>query len=207
MGKTSSCLEHFPGVAGVDEAGRGSLAGPVVAAAVILPSYFDVTGLNDSKMLPPHVRQELSLRIRAEAIWSLSIYSSQEIDRHNILQATLMAMAEAVQKLAQKPDKVYIDGSHIPPKLLGSYELRAVKGGDRKIACIAAASILAKTERDHLMQLLAHDYPNYGFEHHMGYGTPQHLQAIEKHGPSPIHRQTFAPMKNRIHQTCLTYDA
>lgn len=206
MGKTFPCLKHFPDAAGVDEVGRGCLAGPVVAAAVILPREFDTRGLNDSKLLTRKQREEWAAKIRNEAIYSLAMQSPEDIDRYNILQATLLAMAATVMQLQPKPKKVFVDGHRLPNQLLGYYELYPVVGGDSKIACIAAASIIAKTERDQLMRTLSEKYPHYGFENNVGYGTRQHLEAIEKFGPSPLHRKTFAPIKHMINQKCLNYD-
>lgn len=198
-------LLHIPGVAGADEAGRGPLAGPVVAAAVILPEGFDVSGLDDSKKLDLPTRERLERRIREGAQWAIELAEPEEIDRLNILHASLAAMARAIARLA--PPKAYIDGNRLPTGLACSAE--AVIKGDGKMACIAAASILAKTERDRLMAAYAETFPDYGFERHFGYPTPDHLAALQRLGPCPIHRRSFAPVRaaqgSEEGQPCLTF--
>ncbi len=186
-------LVHLPGVAGVDEAGRGPLAGPVVAAAAVLPSYFDRTGVRDSKLIEPGFREELGDRIRADTHWSIAVVDASEIDRMNILNATMFAMARAIEGLSRKPDRVIVDGNRIPAGVELPCEF-AVKG-DGTYACVAAASILAKTERDRIMRAYARLYPDYGFERHFGYATPEHLESIERLGPCPIHRRSFHPIR------------
>ena len=177
---------------GVDEAGRGPLAGPVVAAAVILDPLNPISGLNDSKKLSAKRRDALAVEIRAKALaWSVAEASVEEIDRINILQASLLAMRRAVEGLKIAPEKALIDGNHCP--LLGC-PAEAIVGGDGKVASIAAASILAKTVRDAGMLLLHAEYPMYGFDRHMGYPTAFHLQALREHGPSPVHRRSYAPV-------------
>lgn len=177
---------------GVDEAGRGPLAGPVVAAAVILDPANPVDGLNDSKKLSAKRRQALAIEIRAKALaWSVAEASVEEIDRINILQASLLAMQRAVEALQIAPSHALIDGNRCP-KLMCSSE--AVIGGDGKVASIAAASILAKTVRDAGMLDLHKAYPVYGFDRHMGYPTAVHLKALQQHGPCPVHRRSYAPV-------------
>jgi len=185
-------LEHAPNAIGVDEAGRGPLAGPVVVAAVLLPDSFDGAGLNDSKKLAPARRAEQETRIKAHALWAVSEADPAEIDRKNILWATMAAMERAVAALPEGWGPILIDGDRVPRGLASRG--RAIVKGDGKIACIAAASILAKTHRDRLMCELALLYPEYGFERHFGYPTPEHLVALEKYGPCPIHRRSFAPI-------------
>lgn len=180
-------------VAGVDEAGRGPLAGPVVAAAVILDPARIIEGLNDSKKLSEAKRDRLAIEIREKALyWSIAEASAEEIDRINILQATFLAMRRALDGLTKVPTLAMIDGNKVPPGLPCAGE--AVVKGDGKIAAIAAASILAKTHRDALMRELAIAHPNYGFERHMGYPTAAHFAALEAHGPCSAHRRSFAPV-------------
>ncbi len=179
-------------VCGVDEAGRGPLAGPVVAAAVILDPQNPIPGLNDSKKLSAKRREALALEIRAKALaWSVAEASVEEIDRINILQASLLAMRRAVEGLAIRPERAVIDGNRCPQL---DCPAEAIVGGDGKVASIAAASILAKTVRDAGMLLLHADYPMYGFDRHMGYPTAFHLQALRQHGASPVHRRSYAPV-------------
>ena len=176
-------------IAGVDEAGRGPLAGPVVAAAVIFPPGFSDPRINDSKRLDARRREELVPVITGAAIsWAVAESSESEIDAINILQATLRAMERAVAALPTSPDYVLIDGSIMPCLLVPG---EAVIGGDGRVACIAAASILAKVHRDRLMQAHHERWPVYGFDRNKGYGTPAHLAALIKHGPCPIHRRSF----------------
>lgn len=179
-------------IAGVDEAGRGPLAGPVVAAAVILDDLQPILGLNDSKKLSERKRQYLALEIKAKALcFSIAQASVEEIDEMNILQATLLAMRRAVAGLRLKPVKALIDGNRIP-KL--DVIAEAIVQGDAKVACISAASILAKTTRDEWMLAMHQQYPQYQFAAHKGYGTPVHLAALRAHGASPIHRKSFRPV-------------
>jgi ribonuclease HII len=179
-------------IAGVDEAGRGPLAGPVVAAAVILDPQRRILGLRDSKLLTPRERERLAIEIRMYAVaWAVAESDVGEIDAFNILQATLIAMRRAVERLTQRPDVVWIDGTHCPPL---AYPARAIVGGDRDISAIAAASILAKTDRDAMLVELDREYPVYGFCRHKGYSTPEHLAALAAHGPCPAHRRSFAPV-------------
>ncbi len=193
-------LKHYPDVAGLDEAGRGPLAGPVVAAAVILPKGFRCAGIDDSKKLDAKRREEMEQRIRAKAIFAVAIADVDEIDRINILWASMAAMRRAYEQLECEA-AIFVDGHIIPPGLIGT----AVIDGDAKIACIAAASILAKTERDRIMTRYALEYPGYGFERHFGYSTPEHFRALEKFGPCAIHRRSFAPCRIND-QLCLTFE-
>lgn len=189
------------GLAGVDEAGRGPLAGPVVAAAVMLDPGRRIDGLRDSKKLSAAARERLADVIRRDAIaWCIAEASVEEIDALNILNATLLAMRRAVDGLARAPDDVWVDGNRCPA---WPWRSQAVVKGDDKVAAIAAASILAKTERDRFMRRLHDIYPVYGFARHMGYGTAVHLEALKVHGVCPQHRRSFAPVKLAIAQTTL----
>ncbi|PRD64453.1 ribonuclease HII [Malikia granosa] len=179
-------------VAGVDEAGRGPLAGPVVAAAVILDERQPIAGLADSKKLSAARRDQLYDEIRAKALCCCVAQASvEEIDRLNILQATLLAMQRAVAGLRLKPGLVLVDGNRLP---LLEMRAEAIVKGDAKVASISAASILAKVTRDRGLELLDQRYPQYGFARHKGYGTAEHLQALRVHGPCPEHRRSFAPV-------------
>lgn len=180
-------------VAGVDEAGRGPLAGPVVAAAVILHPDRPIRGLKDSKQLTAEAREELADLVRSRALaWAVAWADHEEIDRINILQASLLAMARAVAALSVEPHEVQVDGNQIPPV---SLPVTAIVGGDGKVKAIGAASILAKVERDAAMVRLHTLYPQYGFDEHKGYSTPQHLDALQRHGACAIHRRSFAPVQ------------
>ncbi|MBR4290288.1 MAG: ribonuclease HII [Oscillospiraceae bacterium] len=179
----------FKVICGVDEAGRGPLAGPVCAAAVILPAHLEIPGLTDSKKLSDKKRRELFPVIKEQAIaYGIGLASHEEIDEINILQATYLAMERAMAQLAVKPDIVLIDGNRAKDFGL---PVRTVVKGDSLSMNIAAASILAKVTRDDLMLELAQQYPQYGFEIHKGYGTKAHYEALRTHGASPIHRQSF----------------
>jgi ribonuclease HII len=185
--------------AGVDEAGRGPLAGPVVAAAVILDPRRPIAGLCDSKLLPPEVRERLAGEIRTRSLgWGLGWVDAAEIDVLNILEATLLAMRRALQGLAIVPIRVCVDGNRCPGvRMLGfACEFEAVVRGDAQIAEISAASILAKVSRDAWMTRAAGSYPHYGFERHKGYPTEDHLSCLARHGPSRLHRQSFAPVRS-----------
>jgi ribonuclease HII len=176
-------------VCGIDEAGRGPLAGPVCAAAVILPPHLEIHGLNDSKKLSDKRRRELMPVIKEQAIaYGIGMASHEEIDQINILQATFLAMERALAQLEGKAKFALIDGNR--EKDFGLPVMTVVKG-DSRSANIAAASILAKVTRDDLMEALAEEYPQYGFEIHKGYGTKAHYEALRTYGPSPIHRMTF----------------
>ncbi|MAZ77318.1 MAG: ribonuclease HII [Legionellaceae bacterium] len=180
-------------IAGVDEAGRGPLAGPVVAAAVILPEHHSITGLRDSKKLSEKKREQLFNVIQQQAIaYAIAHASVQEIDEINILQASLLAMQRAVEQLPTQPDEVLIDGNRCP---MLSMRSTAIIKGDSLIDAISAASILAKVTRDRYMLQLAQRFPDYGFEKHKGYPTAIHIDNIRKHGPCEHHRLTFAPVK------------
>ncbi|MHB8915056.1 MAG: ribonuclease HII [Thiobacillus sp.] len=189
------------GLCGVDEAGRGPLAGPVVAAAVMLNPKRRIQGLRDSKKLTPAAREGLAIEIREYALaWCVAEASVAEIDQINILHATMLAMQRAVAGLSLPPDDVWVDGNRCPN---WSWRSRAVIQGDDKVAAIAAASILAKTARDDLMRRLHDDYPAYGFAQHKGYGTAEHLAALKSHGPCLHHRREFAPVKLALDQLSL----
>ena len=176
-------------ICGVDEAGRGPLAGPVCAAAVILPPHFDLPGLNDSKKLTDKRRRELFPLIKDAAIaYGIGFASHEEVDSINILQATYLAMERAIAQLSISPEQLLIDGNRA--KDFG-IPTRTVVKGDSLSASIAAASVLAKVSRDDLMLQAAEEYPRYGFEIHKGYGTKAHYEALSSFGPSPIHRKTF----------------
>lgn len=176
-------------ICGVDEAGRGPLAGPVCAAAVILPPHIEIPGLNDSKKLSDKRRRELMPVIKEKALaWGVGFASHQEIDDINILQATFLAMERAIANLNVKPDLALIDGNR--EKDFG-IPVKTVVKGDSRSASIAAASVIAKVTRDDLMLKEAEKYPAYGFEIHKGYGTKAHYEALRLYGPSPIHRMTF----------------
>ncbi len=179
-------------VAGVDEAGRGPLAGPVVAAAVILDELRPIKGLEDSKILTARRREQLFDEIRAKALCCcIALASVEEIERLNILQATLLAMRRAVEGLRLKPSLVLVDGNRLP---LLNVRAEAIVKGDALVAAISAASILAKVHRDRWCADIDVQYPQYGFAQHKGYGTAQHLAALTKHGACPQHRKTFRPV-------------
>jgi ribonuclease HII len=176
-------------VCGVDEAGRGPLAGPVYAAAVILDRTRRINGLADSKVLSPERRDVLAGRIRERAIaWAVAHATVEEIDRINIFHASMLAMRRAVQALGVRPEEAWVDGNHCPGL---SCKTKAIVDGDATHPVISAASILAKTERDAEMCVLSVRYPQYGFDRHKGYGTPEHLDALGRLGPCEIHRRSF----------------
>ncbi len=183
-------------IAGVDEAGRGPLAGPVVAAAVILDDLKPIKGLADSKQLTAKRREKLYDEIRAKALCcSIAEASVEEIDRLNILQATMLAMQRAVAGLRLKPAKVLVDGNRLPPL---DVLAEAIVSGDALVPAISAASILAKVTRDRQLEALDLRHPAYGFAQHKGYGTAQHLQALQQFGPLPEHRRSFAPVARAL---------
>ena len=187
-----------PLTCGVDEAGRGPLAGPVCAAAVILNPARPIAGLKDSKKLSAAKRVRLAGEIREKALaWSVAWASREEIDRLNILQATMLAMQRAVEGLNPAADMALIDGNKTPKLAIPA---RAIVKGDALEPAISAASILAKTARDALMHEMARQYPHYGFERHAGYPTADHLAALKAHGPCPEHRQSFAPVARLLRQ-------
>ena len=197
--------QGFHCIAGLDEVGRGPLAGPVVAAAVVFPRGFTHSGINDSKLLTPKQREKLMPIIKASALsWGVGIVEVEEIDRVNILIASLMAMVAAYRALRPAPDYLLIDGNQpIPPRLFQAQDepaaalpqQKTVIKGDRLCLSIAAASILAKVARDEMMVDLDGKYPEYGFAGHKGYGSAAHLEALRRFGPSPIHRRSFRPVR------------
>jgi len=183
-------------MAGVDEVGRGPLAGPVVAAAVILAEKRTIRGLNDSKLLTPEERERLDREIRKKAVCvSVASASVAEIDTLNILRAALLAMQRAVQALEQQPQIVLVDGNQRP---LLTMPVRTVVGGDARVRSISAASIVAKVHRDRLCMQLHEEHPQYGFDSHKGYSTPEHLSALREHGACPHHRRSFAPVRDAL---------
>ncbi|MEQ8208044.1 MAG: ribonuclease HII [Woeseia sp.] len=188
-------------VAGIDEAGRGPLAGPVVAAAVILPADCAIRGLTDSKKLTARRREELAPAIKQSAIaWAIARADAAEIDSLNIFQATFLAMRRAVFGLRVLPGAVEVDGKHLPTlEFYGKpIEGRAIIGGDASVASISAASVLAKVERDRMMCLLDGAFPQYGFAQHKGYGTREHRESLLKFGPCPQHRRSFRPLSEML---------
>lgn len=196
MGLDFSTVEGS--VAGVDEVGRGPLCGPVVTAAVILDPQQPIVGLNDSKKLSEARRELLYDEICAKALaWCIARAEVEEIDRLNILHATMLAMQRAVQGLSIRPMLVLVDGNRCPVLPMSS---RPVIGGDALEPAIAAASILAKVSRDREMQLLDAQYPGYGLAQHKGYPTPKHLEALQRLGPTPIYRRSFAPVQRALRQ-------
>lgn len=187
----------FKSIAGIDEAGRGPLAGPVVAAACMIPANLCFIGINDSKLLTPMKRKSLFDQIvnHPKVSYGIGIIFHEEIDRINIYQATIQAMLQAVSGLKAIPQLLLVDGMNLPhPTII----CQRVVGGDASVHCIAAASIIAKETRDKMMVEYHGQWPQYGFDKHKGYGTSQHMEAIEKHGPCPIHRRSFAPFKEEV---------
>lgn len=185
-------------ICGVDEAGRGPLAGNVVAACVILHPRKRIDGLADSKQLSAAQRETLAAQIKEKSLaWAIAQASVEEIDRINILQASLLAMARALEQLQVEPAEVQVDGLYCPATRWPS---RAIVQGDATVAAISAASILAKCHRDAVMLALHAEHPQYGFDRHKGYSTPAHLQALREHGPSPQHRRSFAPVREMLAQ-------
>jgi ribonuclease HII len=179
-------------IAGADEVGRGALAGPVYAAAVIFPPGRKLRGLNDSKKLTREAREELVPKIQARAIaWAIATASLEEIERLNILHASLLAMQRAVEALSVMPALLRVDGNHTPAVACG---VEAIVGGDAKVPAIMAASVLAKVARDAEMRRLDAEHPGYGFAEHKGYATPHHLEALQRLGPCAIHRRLFEPV-------------
>ena len=180
-------------ICGVDEAGRGPLAGPVYAAAVILNENLPIVGLTDSKKLSEKRRDQLAIEIKKHALaWAIAEASVEEIDALNILQASLLAMRRAVEALTIQPQEVWVDGLYCPETGLRS---RAIVQGDNSVAAISAASILAKTARDAAMLALHQRYPQYGFDRHKGYPTAAHIEALKLHGVSEVHRKSFRPVR------------
>ncbi|HEX4847400.1 MAG TPA: ribonuclease HII [Novosphingobium sp.] len=201
-GRFAKCPEGQV-VIGVDEAGRGPLAGPVVAAACLLGPHAPA-GLDDSKKLSAKRRAALEPQIQASCRWAVAVVEADEIDRINIFAATMLAMTRAVgalvAELGQEPDMVLIDGNKTPAGRVPEWRwtARAIIGGDALEPCISAASILAKEHRDRVMRAHAEAHPHYGWERNMGYGTAEHLEALRVHGPSPIHRKSFAPVAQLV---------
>lgn len=181
-------------IVGVDEAGRGPLAGPVVAAAVVLCEE-GIDGLDDSKKLSPKKRAALEEQIKAKCRWAVGLCSVEEIDRINILQATLLAMTRAVEALAITPALVMVDGNRLPK---WTYQAQAVVGGDAIHPCISAASIIAKEHRDRLMVEADREFPGYGWASNKGYGAAIHMEALRRLGPTPLHRRSFAPVAQMV---------
>lgn len=205
-GHGGSVIDGASLVAGVDEAGRGPLAGAVVAAAVILDPARPVSGINDSKKLTALRRESLAVAIKADALaWAIAWASPTEIDELNILHASLLAMSRAVRALPVAAAHALIDGNRCPDGLGCSSE--AVIGGDGSVESIGAASILAKVARDADMVELHGRYPAYGFDRHKGYPTPDHLAALRRHGPTPEHRRSFGPVKELVLQPDLPFTA
>ena len=194
----SEGFDHLPLLtAGVDEAGRGPLAGPVCAAAVILDPDKPIEGLNDSKKLSAKKREALAPLIRERALaWGVGWASVEEIDSVNILEATFLAMERALAALVRKPELILIDGNRAPKHLPAPFE--TIVKGDARVPAISAASILAKTERDRLMAQIGREHPEYGFGQHAGCGTKAHIEAIGKYGVLPCHRRSFEPVKSII---------
>ena len=188
---------------GVDEAGRGPLAGAVFAAAVVLDPARPIEKLNDSKLIAPGARERIAGAIRAQALaWAVASASVEEIDRVNILEASLLAMRRAIEALGFEPDEVCVDGLHVPNV---RFACRAIVKGDRLVPAISAASILAKVARDAEMVALHERYPQYGFAEHKGYASPEHLAALREHGPCDIHRRTFEPVQTMLLQPELPF--
>lgn len=185
-------LQGYEQIAGIDEAGRGCLAGPVVAAACIVPEGVFFAGIDDSKKLTPQKRESLFEQITAKTVYAIGIISALEIDRINIYQATIQAMLQAVNALAKTPHLLLVDGMYLPHP---GVPCQKIVQGDAKSQSISAASILAKVTRDRMMIELDAEWPKYDFKQHKGYGTPGHLAAIEEYGPCAIHRMTFEPLR------------
>lgn len=212
-------LAHVPGACGVDEAGRGALAGPVVCAAVMIPDDFDCAGLDDSKKLTEPQRITQAARIKTHTIYAIAVVPAEIIDEINILQATFLGMQMCLKRISQRPSRIMIDGNQFPRHHLPDHRVtmicssaeehehespqETVIKGDGTYACIAAASILAKTTRDQIMREHHPAHPLYGFDSHVGYAAPTHLAAIHAHGPCAIHRRSFDPVRTMLAQPCL----
>ena len=192
-------MEYSTYTAGVDEAGRGPIAGPVIAAAVILDPAFPIEGLKDYKKMRERKRELLYTEIASRALsYAVGRAEVYEIDQFNILQATLLAMQRAIENLNQKPDRVLVDGTHCP-KI--AYPVEAIVKGDQKVAAISAASIVAKVTRDREVRQYEQDYPNYGFAQHKGYPTKAHLIALKKWGVTSLHRRSYRPVWELLDST------
>lgn len=192
-------MEFIEIICGIDEAGRGPLAGPVVAAAVILDRKRRINGLNDSKQLTEERRDILAARIKERAIsWGVGVATVEEIDTVNIRQANFLAMQRAFAQLSIQPTHVLVDGNDPPPI---ACKVTCIIGGDALETCISAASILAKTHRDAMMVELCAQYPGYGFSQHKGYGVAAHLEALRRLGPSPAHRRSFRPVREALERS------
>ncbi len=192
-------LHDVPRLAGIDEVGRGPLAGPVVAAAVILDPSRPINGLNDSKKLSAKRRESLAIEIRENAlVWAIARADAAEIDALNIFQATLLAMRRALLGLRVRPTAVEVDGKHLPNLSFQGWSVggRAIIGGDSQVAAISAASIIAKVARDRMMCRLDEAFPEYGFARHKGYGTQEHRNCLHRIGPCPQHRRSFRPLSD-----------
>lgn len=196
--KEARC-KGYQAIVGIDEAGRGPLAGPVVAAACLIPQRIYFRGINDSKQLSSQQREDLFLEITSHKriVYGFGIISHLEIDRFNIYQATILAMLQAVAALSIIPDFMLVDGMKLPHPTI---PCQKIIQGDGKSQSIAAASILAKVTRDRLMREYDEQWPQYGFKQHKGYGTEQHLKALKEYGPCPIHRRSFAPVREEQEQ-------
>jgi ribonuclease HII len=203
MARAVSDLIVLPGAAGADEVGRGALAGPVVCAAVLLPPGFDTKGLDDSKMLTESQRRTQADRVLAGALCAVEFVDAEEIDRLNILRASLAGMARAFLRLSPQPERLLVDGRDLPS--LPGVAVEAHIKGDGKFAAIAAASIIAKVARDDWMAAQDAAYPGYGFASHVGYGSPSHLEAIRALGPCPLHRRSFDPVRTMLSQGNLDF--
>jgi ribonuclease HII len=196
-------LYRRSGWAGVDEAGRGPLAGPVVAAAVIVPKGCRLPGVDDSKRLTPEEREQAARLVRERCVWAIGVADVEEIDRLNILRATFLAMERAIRGLPEPAQGVLVDGKLFCCSLPIAAE--TIVRGDSRYCEIAAASVIAKTYRDGLMRELDSQYPGYGFADHFGYATPEHIARLAELGPSPIHRKSFTPVRD-LEQLCLILD-
>ncbi len=203
MAERGRGLTLIPGAAGADEVGRGALAGPLVCAAVLLPEGFDTIGLDDSKKLNESQREVQAVRIRETAAWSICFIDPEEVDRLNVLRASLEGMKRACAALVPKPSLLLVDGRDRPQ--VPGVEVEAHIKGDGTFAAIAAASIIAKVARDEWMRKASDDYPGYGFEDHVGYAAPVHLRALAELGPCPLHRRSFEPVKTMVSQPCLDF--
>ncbi len=196
-------MEYKKGWVGVDEAGRGPLAGPVVASAVWIPKEFDFSGIQDSKTLSKSQREVAFYKIEENCVYSIGIASVEEIDKINILQASLLAMTRAIEQLKHDAEGFLFDGGFVPDDFKSNGI--SVIDGDAKYVQISAAGIAAKVIRDKMMTHYADEYPVYGFEKHFGYATRQHLQSLHQYGVCPIHRKTFSPIREIISQKCLEF--